>query len=156
MAAPTLTARVTPSGVPMKDGYQSLITFEDDTNIELWEKGVTPPGLDGGDEIDASTMHNSTWRTFFPRSLKTMTNATARCAYQTDMYTSIVAQINVEQTITITFSDGKAIAFFGFLKRMTPDEMVEGEQPEAEVEIVCTNWDPDNNVEEGPTVGSAP
>lgn len=156
MAAPTGTARTTPTGVPLKDGHQSLITLSGDADIEFWEKGVTPPGIDGGDEIDASTMHNSTWRTFFPRSLRTLTNASATVAYKPELYTSIVAQINVEQTFTVTFSDGQALFFFGYLKRFTPQEAVEGEQPEAEIEIVCTNWDPTNNVEEAPVVGTAP
>lgn len=150
MAAPTPTARVTPTGQPMRDGYSSFITFATDSNVTFWEKGVQPPGLDGGDSIEASTMHNSAWRTFGTPALITLTDATSRVAYDAGVFDEIVALVNVETTITITFPDGSTLAFYGRLKIFAPDEMVEGTQPEAAVTITSTNWDPVNDTEEEP------
>lgn len=152
MAAPTPTVRQTPDGIKLKDGYQSLITLSNDPDIALWEKTVQPPGLDGGDPIDQTTMHNVTWRTMAPRALVTMTEHTVVCAYDPVIYTSILAQLNVEQTITITFSDGSTLAFFGFIRLFDFAELEEGTQPEVTVTFTPTSWDNVNKVEAGPAL----
>lgn len=154
MAAPTATARGTPTGIAMKDGYRALITLSSNTTIQLWEKTVTPPGFDGGDKIDTTTMHNSDYRTFEPRQLITMTPGGGTCAYDPGVLSAIEAQINRKQTITVRFTDGSTWAFYGFLKSFTPQEMSEGAQPEAQVEFEPTNWDDANDVEAGPAVVS--
>lgn len=154
MAAPAATVRGDPNtnGIPLPDGYQSLVTFETDADIELWEKTVTPPGIDGGDAVESTTMHNTTWRTFHPRNLKTLTEHSFTAAYDPDVYDQIVALCNVETTITVLFPDGSTLAFYGYLKNFEPSEMSEGEQPEATVTVQPTNWDHVNDVEAGPTV----
>lgn len=153
MAAPVATARGTPSGLKMKDGYRSLITFAANPTISLWEKSVKPPGMDAGDKIDTTTMFNVDLRTFEPRQLITMTPGGATCAYDPGALSSIMAQIGRKDTITITFPDGSTWAFFGFLKSFTPGDLVEGTMPEATVEIEPTNMDT-SDVERLPTVVS--
>lgn len=156
MAAPTSTNRSTPgSGSPMPDGYQTLIAFEDDPDVSFWEKTVQPPGVDGGDPIDATTMHNTTWRTMRARSLKEMTESSLTVAYDPRVLSQINALINVEQAITVHFPDGSSWTFYGYLRTFEPGENQEGEQPEADITIQPTNWDPDNSAEEGPVYGSA-
>ncbi len=156
MAAPSTLARGTPVGIPLRDGHSTLITLENDDTIEFWEKSVQPPGIDGGDPVDATTMHNTTWRVQRPRTLKTLTELSLTVAYDPQIYASgadgIQDQINSEQTITVTFPDASKVAFYGFVKSFTPTDNVEGEQPEAEIVIVPTNWDATNSVEAGPTV----
>lgn len=156
MAAPTFTARVTPLGTPLKDGYRTLITFAADPDVLLWEKGVTPPGEDGGDAIDQTTMHNTTRRRSAPRSLTTLTEATFRAAYQPASYGAIIGIINVETVVSIAWPDGTWMAFYGFLRTFQPDELVEGTQPEATCTITPTNWDYVNHVEAGPAFGTVP
>lgn len=154
MAAPSPTARATPEGLKLDDGFSTLVTIGAtvgaDTDIKLWEKTVTPPGVDGGDAIETTTMHNTTWRTMTPRSLVTLTEMTFNAAYDPDVYDEVVAMINVETTITVTFPDGSTLAFFGFLKSFDPGECAEGTQPEATVTIVPTNFDSANDVEAAP------
>lgn len=154
MAAPAYTARVTPTGQPMEDGYRTLLAFAADPDALMWEKGVTPPGLDGGDSIPVSTMFNDTWRTFAPASLKTLTTSTVRVAYNPQFYSSIVSMINVRTAITAHFPDGSNLRFYGFLRSFIPDELVEGTQPEATATIEPTNWDPVNAVEAAPVWGT--
>jgi hypothetical protein len=101
MGAPTVTARVDPPGIKLDDGHSTTFAFSADANVNLWEKTVTPPGIDGGDEIDTTTMHNNTWRTRAPRQLKTLTEMSCTCAYDPVVYTELLALINVRQSITV-------------------------------------------------------
>lgn len=152
MAAPTPSARVDPTGIRLDDGYSTLITLAVDTDISFWEKTVTPPGLDGRDPIDTTTMHNERVVTKAPRSLIDVTDATATVAYDPLVYDQCLSALNVRTTVTIRFPDGGTYCFFGFLQAFTPQEMSEGEQPEAEVTICVTNFDPVNHVEALPVL----
>lgn len=147
----TTTSRTAPVGTKLNDGYQTLIAFEVDPDVSFWEKTVQPPGVDGGDAINTATMHNTTWRTMAARSLKTLTPFKVTCAYDPLVYNQIVAMINVEGEITVHFPDTSTLDFFGFLKSFIPGDNVEGEQPEAELEIVPTNYNPNTGNEAGPT-----
>lgn len=154
MAAPTATVRGTPAGIKLKDGYQALITIGASATISFWEKTVQPPGMDGGDAIEQTTMHNIDWRTFASRSLITMTEAKGKAAYDPAVYTQLQAYINVETTITVQWADGTTIAFYGYLRMFEFSELVEGTQPEADFTIQPTNYDPVNHVEAAPVVVS--
>ena len=151
-AAPTPTARVDPTGIKLDDGYRTLVTFALDTNIEFWEKSVTPPGLDGGDEIDTTTMHNDDWRTNAPRALITMTPFSMTAAYDPTLYTAALNLINRETTVTVRYPDGSTLAFYGFLKTIEFSELVEGTQPECTLTVVPTNQDPTTGAEEPPVL----
>lgn len=154
MAAPTHTTRIAPSGNRMDDGYQTLIAFSQDPDIKFWEKSVTPPGFDGGDAINTTTMHNTSLRTFASAALQTMTDASVRVAYDPAVIPQIRAIVNVEGAITVHFPGGQKLSFFGFLRTFEPDEMVEGQQPEATITITCTNKDPNTGSEESPVYGT--
>ncbi len=156
MAAPTPTARGTPAGIPLPDRHSTLITFATNDVIKFWEKSVTPPGIDGGDAVETHTMHNTVWRTMASRTLQTMTEASASVAYDPATYDEIIALINVETTITVTFADGSTLAFFGYLRTFEPDECVEGTQPTATITIQPTNRDTVTPfAEEGPVIYDA-
>ncbi len=154
MAAPALSARSTPSGILLPDGYQTLISFAANTSVSFWEKTVKPPGLDGGDAIAQTTMHNTAYRTMAPRALKTLTESTCVCAYDPNVYNQIIALINVRTSITVHFPDGSTLSFFGFLQKFEPSEVKEGDQPEATVTIHPTNYDPVAHVESAPVLTS--
>lgn len=150
MAAPSPTNRVRPSGFKMPDGFRTLITFSDNPAIQLWEKNVKPPGFDGGDKIDTTTMHNIEWRTYEHRQLKTLTDASASCAYDPDSFTGIQQLINFFNTITITYPDHSQLAFYGFLQKAEVQEHKEGEMPMIDIVITPTNWDDIGQAEQGP------
>lgn len=154
MAAPTPTARPTPTGQPMRDGYQTLVAFEANPNVLFWEKGIKPPGIDGGENIEASTMHNTLWHTFGIPSLQTLTDSEIRVAYDPQLFSDILSLVNVETVITVHFPDNSTYAFYGRLKSFEPDELVSGTQPEATVTVAATNWDPSANTEEAPVYGT--
>lgn len=156
MAAPTPTARQTPDAGRMSDGFSTKITFAAKPNVALWERQVKPPGLDGGEPIDISTMFNVFWHTLHPRRLVKMADATTMVAYNPVVLNELLSLLNVQTTITITFPDAATWCFYGFLQKFEPGDNKEGEFPEATVTVVPTNWDYVNKVEAGPvyTTGS--
>jgi hypothetical protein len=152
MAAPTATTRQDPSGIMMENGYRSLVTVGADPDCSYWEIGITPIGIDGGDAIDTTTMHNDDVRTKAPRTLHDYTDGEIRVGYDPNLLALLQALVNEETTITIRFYDGTTWAFYGYVRVFDPDEMVEGELPEATITITPTNWDYVNNVEARPVV----
>jgi hypothetical protein len=139
--------------VLMGDGYQTTIDFSafaegsSDASLLLLmeEKEITPPGISGGGANDASTMRNSTWRTMSPKSLRTLTPATFTVAWDPAIYDEMVAMINQNQLIKITFPDGSTLQFWGWLDEFTPGPNTEGSQPTATMTIQPSNQDGDNN-----------
>ena len=155
MAAPTPTARGTPAGIKLEDGYQTLITFASHPTIKFWEKTVKPPGLDGGDGIDTTTMHNVTYRTFDTKHLKTLTESVLTGPYDPDVFTTLVAQININQACTTKFPDGSTLTYYGAITKAEIGEHKEGELPEMTITIKPTNWDPTGFVEAAPVFTAA-
>lgn len=149
-AAPVALARSTPAGRMLNTGYQTLVTIKSDPNIEFSEIGVTPPSIMGDDEVETTTQHNTTWRTFAPRTLMTLGEFQVRARYDPVIYSSIPVVVNLNTTITITFPDGCTLAFYGFVKGVEFDEMVEGTPPECTVTIKPTNQDPTDCTEQAP------
>jgi len=155
MGVPAATTRVTPVGTKLDDGYQTLIAFAADPDVSFWEKTVQPPGLDGGDPIPTTTMHNSTYRTKAARSLIDTTDSSVVVAYDPVVYDQIIALLNVEGAITINFSNSDTLSFFGFLQTFEPQEVEEGAQPEANITIAVTNVDPSDGSEAAPNYVTA-
>jgi hypothetical protein len=135
----TTTARNTPDGFKLEDGYQILIAFSENPSIKLWEKTVKPPGIEGGDPVDTTTMHNVKLRTAAPRRLKTLTAAQLTAAYDPAVYEEIMDMINVNQWITIHYPDGSTYDFVGYLQTFEKTALSEGTMPEASATIVPTN-----------------
>ncbi len=149
-SAPTPAAsRPTPDGIQLDDGFSTKINIAHDPDISFWEKSVTPPGLDGGDAIDMTTMHNVAHRTFSPRALTTLTEMTTTALYDPDVYDEVLAIINNPTTITVFFPDGSTLAFYGYLRLFEAAELVEGTPPECTVTIHPTNRDPADGTEQG-------
>ncbi len=150
MAAPAAVARVYPTGIRLKDGYQTLITIGADPDASFWEKTVKPPSLDGREKIDTTTMHNDRWVTNAARQLIEMGDVTGKASYDPNVFVLFLQILNVETTITITFPDGSTLAFYGYLQKFEFDELAEGTNPEASYTVVVTNEDPTTGEEEDP------
>lgn len=68
-----------------------------------------------------------------------MTEVKVTVAYDIVGWSAILAQIGVNQLVTVHFPDGKTVAFWGWLDKFEPGALKEGEQPEAECVIVPSN-----------------
>lgn len=147
-------------GNRIDDGHSTTVEFSAIPGIKVWEKEVTPPGVDGGGPNDTTTMRNSVWRTMSPKKLKTLTEMTFTAAYAASVYPQLVASVNINQRITVTFADGSTLEFYGWLNSATPGAAVEGEQPTMDISVHPSNQDDDGNevdpifVDAGGTTGA--
>jgi hypothetical protein len=87
----------------LKDGYQTLYSFSTASTVFFRERSVTPPGIDGGDEVDTTTMRNLKWRTRQPRKLISLTESSVTVSYDPEIYDDILAMVNENQLVTITW-----------------------------------------------------
>lgn len=152
MADPAVTARTTPGGIMLEDGFSTKIAFSLDPDISLWEKTVTPPGYDGGEPIDITTMHNTAFKTKAARQLIDVTGGEFTAGYDPAVYTQIQAIINKPGAITWHFPDGSTVSAFGYLQKFDVQSHEEGKMCEANCTIVVTNYDHTNHVEVAPLV----
>jgi hypothetical protein len=150
MAAPVVTPPQYATGFKMPDGYSSRFVFKNKPTISLWELTVKPPGFDGGDLIDNTSMQNKKWRTRRVRHLITLTESSMVAYYDPDMFNDLIAQLNAEQAISQWWPDGSALAFYGALIKADFAELKEGEPPTVNCTIGPTNWDPAAGVEADP------
>lgn len=150
MAAPATTSRTTPPGTKLDNGFSSKIAFAADADVNFWETSVQPPGIDGGDAIDITTMFNSTYRTMAARTLIQITEHTLIVSYDPNVWAQIISLVNTEGAITVHFPNSDTLDFFGYLRVFQPQTNEPGTRPTANVTITPTNWDPSNNVEQGP------
>jgi hypothetical protein len=142
LVPPTPAARTPPTGKYLGDGFSTLICLKKKPAIAFWEKTAKPPGMDGGEAVDNTTMHNVSMRTASPRKLKTATTATCTAAYDPALLTDIAAAINDPDTITYHFPDKSSWCFYGWLQSFEPGDCAEGAQPEATVTFAQGNRDP--------------
>lgn len=154
MSAPSYTPRVTPPYAKMEDGYKALVTFAADPDVALWEIDAQTPGIDGGDPIPQSTMHNGTFHTDAPRSLIRLTPITFTAQYSWVSLSQVLSLVNVRTTISVSFSTGNYVAFYGYLQSFMPDNLAEGERPQGTATVMPTNTDPSSGAEEGPVFGT--
>ena len=95
-------------------------------------------------------MSNSTWRTAYPKSLKTLLPLSMVIAYDTELYDGMIAMCNDNQLIQITFPDESELEFWGYVDEFVPNAQVEGEQPTASVTIQPTCFSEDTAAEIDP------
>ncbi len=128
------------------DGFKTIVTFSAGSSgvtFTFYEKEITPPGVEGGGPNDTTTMRNTEWRTLSPKQLKTLTPMTAIGAYDPAVYDEIIAMLQTNQSIVVTFPDDSTLTFFGWIDGFVPGNIVEGEQPTATITIQPSNQDAD-------------
>lgn len=137
------------------DGHSTIITLTSPSTVKLYEKEVTPPGIDGGGANPTTTMRNTTWRTMAPKKLKTLDEISIVASFATDVYQDLVGAVNVNQLVTVTFPDGSTLAVWCWLNIFKPNRFVEGEQPTAQVTFICSNQNA-SGVETAPVYTAPP
>ena len=144
------STRSTPVGDKPANGHGTKIALSGDTDISFWEKEVTPPGVECDDPNDTTTMHNTAWRTTGARALKRLTPVQLTVTYDPVVYDQIIAQVRVNQSITVIFWNGDTLDFHGLVKSFQPTGLSDDGQPEATMEIVPTLTDPSTGAETAP------
>lgn len=139
------------------DGFKTLIAFSAGTSgvtFTFYEKEITPPSVEGGGPNDTTTMRNIRFRTKKPKQLVSLGTMTAVGAYDPAVLDEIMAMIQVNQVITITYPDDSTESFWGWLESFVKGNIVEGEQPTATITIEASNQDNDG-VEKPPVIVGA-
>lgn len=129
----------------IEDGFSTIISFALAPSVKFKEVTVTPPSVDGGGPVNTTTMRNTTWRTQNPKKLKTLGQMTSTVEYDPEAYNDVVALINQNGQITVTFPDGATVVFYGWLDKFVPGENQEGERPTATITVEASNQDADQN-----------
>jgi len=138
----------------LKHGHATRIDLTS-SGTTMWEKEVTPPGIQGGGAISTHTFHNTTWRTKAPKALKDLSEASLSVAYDPAHFTGILTDVQVNQEIEITFNNGDKYKFWGFVDTFVPGGMNDENQPMATVTIIPTLVD-NSDVEQDPVFTPAP
>lgn len=107
------------------------------TTWSVFGVGITPPAWDGGDAIDITTLGNTEFRTKMAQTLKDIGECSFSCHYDPSVFAS--APINQNGTITITIPNWGALTFYGYLRSLTPQELVVGDAAKMDGTIVVTN-----------------
>ena len=124
------------------DGLGASISFggaSSGVTLLVYEKEITPPGVSGGGANETSTLRNSTWRTNSPKGLISLSEASFQCAYDPECYDEIIAMLNDNQEVVITFPDDSTLTFWAWIDSFTPGPMTEGAQATADVTIIPSN-----------------
>ena len=122
----------------LKDGFSTIITLGLDPTIKWYETEVTPPSLGVGKNIDMTTMRNLAWRTSAPAVLKSLGPIKLKVGYDPAILNDSFAQVGINQLVTVTFSNGATLAFYGYVDSFTPSSIKEGTRPVADVSIIPT------------------
>jgi hypothetical protein len=139
----------------LRDGHGTKVAFTS-TLTKLEEVEVTPPGMEGGEPVDQTTMRNVKWRTSASRRLRTLTPMTLTAAYDPSALSELVDLINApDELITVEYPDGSTYAFWGYIQNFSPEGLSEGNRPQASVTIVPTNLN-GSGVETDPVFTPAP
>jgi len=151
MVAPVAQTRGTPAGIMLDEGFSAKLAVENILTMSLWELTTGAPAIEGGDPIPQSTMHNTTWHTQLPPTLKKLEPFTLTCGYDPNVLSQIIAQCNVNQTLTVSWPDGSTLAFFGWIRKFEAADQSEGTLPEGTLTLEVSNSDPANaGTEAGP------
>lgn len=149
MTAPAHTARTQPPAHPLYNGHQTVLALSLDPDLSLWEKTIMPMGVDNGDKVDQTTQWNARYRTYAPRALLEMTDGEMTFAFHPAMLPQVIAVAGKVGSMTQYFPDGSYYDFYGYLKGVKVDALVEGTQPGGTATLVITNLDA-SGVEVGP------
>ncbi len=141
MAAPTPTARGTPTGIKLRDGYVSLLTCSLLPTASFFEKTNTPPKMGGVTMIDQTTMWNLDVETAWPGGLWKTGDGKVVAAYDPNLANQILSMIRIPQVITQTWADGSTIAWYGVLIDAEFGTNERNKQPEVTLTFGSTNMD---------------
>jgi len=110
--------------------------------LTLCLKSLGAVGVDGGDAIDATCLSNVEFVTKQPQTLKEIPDIAFTCEYAPSTIAAVIAQINLNQVISIAFAAGEGtLTFWGYLKGYEPKESGKGEEWQATGTVVVTNLD---------------
>lgn len=103
--------------------------------------GVSGIGISGFEKLDITTLSNVAWRTAIPQTLKDCPDLTFTCNFAPAEWAGIVAEINKNQSIVLSFPGALGdITFWGFLNNFNVSEGQVGSVWQATGSVAVSNW----------------
>jgi len=127
----------------MSFGIEGVGSSIDIGGVSLCLTSLAGVSLTGFEKLDISCLSNSTWKTGISQTLKDCPDLSFTVNFSPALWGSVVAQINVNQQITVNFPDALglgSINFYGFLNTFTPGEASVGSVWSASGSVSVTNW----------------
>ena len=149
MAAPPVTARITPTGYKLSEGFKATIAFSKNPGINIWEVETGPAGMEVV-EINTTTQHNIRYVSKYPSYLVASDDIVGTAAYDPDVMDALVGMLgDPGGSFTIHMPEGTTHSYWGFLKSFKFQPLRVAQFPLANYAICVTNYDPVNKVEAG-------
>lgn len=130
------------------DGFSTYITFNN-CSLTICQKTITPPEIDSGGSIDIGGMLPAArkYRLRAPKQLIQLNTMQITAAWDPLVYTqgmiAAAAVVGSNQSLTLTFANLDTLQFYGFVEKLTFQEVKEGEQPMVTLAITPTLWNGD-------------
>lgn len=159
MAAPTPTARVAPTGIPLENGHPVHITCELNPAIEFWEIAVKPFKIEIAD-IKTSNQFNTSVHTYSAAALAELGECEGEAMYDPIVMAHILGLtgtkiLGVNTVWTYTYPDNSTEAFWAFLKSFDREQNEEAKLPKAKFVIRLSNHD-NSRIERVPVLANIP
>lgn len=150
MAAPVPNTRQFPTAMRLDDGHQSVIAWNSQADLAIFEKTLQVPATDNGDPIETSTMLNQEFETKAPQRLKGHDDGVVVAGFDPNARETIDDLVGLPDSISWWYPEGTGYVHWGYARRAEFSPLTKGEMPEVTISIVQTNWDPYNCAEAGP------
>ena len=148
MTAPAPTARTTPTGDMLENGYVCKIVFDADPDVDIWEIEVTPGGDEIGDKIDQTTQFNTNRKTAAPPALYDTEDGSILAAYDPAAESQLRLLLGTPTTITVHYPDGSSEADFGWLRSAKKNALVINGRPTMNLAFSYAGQDSAGNEED--------
>lgn len=135
----------------MAYGLEGVGSTIDIGGVTLCLTSLGAVSVTGNEKLDISCLSNVTWKSGQNQTLKDCPDIPFTVNFSPATWSNIVAQINVNQQITINFPDSLglgSIKFYGFLQSFLPEEGAISTVWSARGNVSVTNWT--GTLESGP------
>jgi hypothetical protein len=155
MAAPSVTARVVPTGYKLPEGFKIAIALSLRPAINMWETGGSPAG-GTAEKINTTTQHNTKWETFWISALVTPQDVSDQAGYDPDAMDDLIFCLGAQSgSWTVHMPQNTKYAYWGGLTALTFQPLKPRQFPLVNYTLASTCWDPVNRVEAGPATTQA-
>lgn len=123
--------------------------------VDFEELAVKPPGAKGSGGKNTTNHANTGVQTKAPGKLPEITDMGGTCHFSKTSLGTIMAQLQVNQSIVVTYPGGGTHTVWGWLEEFIPGDFVANQQPTATFKIIVSNRNA-SSVETPPVYAAGP